>query len=80
MSDVPPGPAICRNCSAPLDGPFCARCGQKAAPLNPTLRGLAREAALELLDVDGRIFRTVRLLLTRPGFLTREHLAGRRAR
>jgi hypothetical protein len=80
MGGAAPDLTICRNCSAPLEGPFCARCGQKATPLNPTLRGLARDAALELLDFDGRIFRTVRLLLARPGFLTREHLAGRRAR
>jgi len=49
-------------------------------PINPTVGRLARDVAHELLDLDGRIFRTVRLLLTRPGFLTREHQAGRRAR
>jgi hypothetical protein len=34
----------------------------------------------EFLHVDEKIFRTVRWLLTRPGFLTREYFQGRRAR
>lgn len=34
----------------------------------------------EVLDVDGRIFRTIRLLFTRPGQLTADFLSGRRAR
>ena len=80
MGGAAPDPTICRNCSASLEGPFCARCGQKAAPLNPTVGRLARDVAHELVDLDGRIFRTVRLLLTRPGFLSLEHFAGRRAR
>ena len=32
-----PDSALCYNCSAPLSGPFCAACGQKAKALNPTL-------------------------------------------
>jgi hypothetical protein len=34
----------------------------------------------EVLHVDSKIFRTVWLLLRRPGLLTREYFAGRRAR
>ena len=34
----------------------------------------------ELLHVDGKIFRSVRLLLMRPGLLTHEYFRGRRAR
>ncbi len=26
----------CPNCGAVLEGAFCAQCGQKAAPLNPS--------------------------------------------
>ncbi len=32
----------------------------------------------ELLDVDSRVVRTIRLLFTRPGFLTAEYVRGRR--
>jgi hypothetical protein len=69
----------CRNCNAWLWGGYCARCGQKVAALNPTLGDLVHDVIHEFLHVDGKIFRSVRLLLTRPGFLTREHFEGRRA-
>jgi hypothetical protein len=73
------GPGTCPNCRAPRTGRFCAACGQKAAPLAPTLGYFAREVAHEILNVDGKIFRSLRFLVTRPGFLTRELFAGRRA-
>ncbi len=68
----------CLNCGAPLHGPFCAACGQRAVPPNPTVRELAGDAWQELSGYDGRIMATVRGLI-RPGYLTREYLAGRRA-
>jgi hypothetical protein len=70
----------CANCGAALDGPYCAACGQKATDLNPTLRHFLHDLTHELLHVDGKIVQSARLLLTRPGFLTREWWAGRRAR
>jgi len=69
----------CLNCGTPLYGPYCAGCGQKAAPVNPTFRDLVHDLANELLNVDGKIVRSTRLLLTRPGFLTREYFEGRKA-
>lgn len=68
----------CLNCSAPLHGPFCSVCGQRAVPPNPSVRELAGDAWHELSGYDGRIMSTIRGLM-RPGFLTREYLEGRRA-
>jgi hypothetical protein len=68
----------CPNCGAPLGGAYCAACGQKAGSLNPTLGRFLIELTQELLNVDGKIFLSLRLLLTRPGFLTIKHFAGRR--
>ena len=68
----------CLNCGTPLHGAFCAACGQRAVPPNPTVRELAGDAWHELSGYDGRIMSTIRGLV-RPGFLTREYLAGRRA-
>ena len=70
---------MCTNCGAALTGAFCAHCGQKVKPLDPTLRELAGDVAAELTDIDGRLLRSVRYLFTRPGFLSREHAEGRRA-
>jgi hypothetical protein len=70
----------CPNCGATLAGPFCAQCGQKATQLNPSLRDILRDVVDEVLNVDSKILQSVRLLLTRPGFLSREQLMGRRIR
>lgn len=73
-------PVRCLNCDAPLSGRFCGVCGQAATDPDPTLREFLRELAAELLLWDGKLLSTFRLLVTRPGELTREHLAGRRVR
>jgi hypothetical protein len=70
----------CLNCGAILHGHFCGACGQKDAPPQPTLREMAAEAWEEITSFDGRVARTLLPLLARPGFLTTEFLAGRRAR
>jgi hypothetical protein len=72
-------PAACANCGTARSGRYCPACGQKALPLNPPLRYFLHELTHEVLNVDGKIFRSLRLLLTRPGFLTREIFAGKRA-
>ena len=71
---------MCLNCGAPLGGRFCATCGQRVLPPHPSLRELIRDAWDELAGYDGRFARTIRLLLLRPGRLTRDVLAGRRNR
>ena len=77
MTDIPDA-GRCLNCGAPLHGPFCAGCGQRVVPPHPTISELAGDAWRELTGYDGRIMATLRGL-ARPGFLTCEYLAGRRA-
>jgi hypothetical protein len=79
MSDAALDAGRCANCQAPLSGAFCAHCGQKVKPLDPTLRELATDTLGDVTDVDGKLLRSVRYLFTRPGFLSREHAEGRRA-
>jgi hypothetical protein len=57
---------------------FCPACGQPAIDPDPTLREFLHELAAELLHWDGKLVSTFRLLLTKPGELTRDYLAGRR--
>src|ERR1700681_1651494 len=73
-------PKTCRNCGSTVDGAYCATCGQETKLGLPTLREFLREAAGRYVALDGRFWRTVFALLARPGFLTREYLAGRRRR
>ena len=79
MTDTIAPPQTCRNCAAALAGPYCAQCGQKDRPLNPSLFSLVGDALAEMFNVDGKLLRSIRFLFTRPGFLTNELLAGRRA-
>lgn len=69
----------CLNCGADLTGPFCARCGQRDVPPHPTVKELAGDAYGELVGWDGKLARTLVLLVRSPGTLTREILDGRRA-
>lgn len=70
----------CPNCGEPLAGPFCGQCGQADTALDVPFRRIVGELLAELFDVDSRAWRTARTLLLRPGLLTAEYNAGRRAR
>ena len=69
----------CLNCDSSLTGHFCAECGQRVVPPNPTVHELLGEAFAELSGWDGKVAATAKLLLRKPGALTCEYLAGRRA-
>jgi hypothetical protein len=70
----------CVSCGAPRSGPYCSGCGERALePEALTLRHfVVHTVAHELLHVDGTLWRTLRLLFVRPGWLSLEYVAGRR--
>lgn len=72
--------ATCANCDADLRGQYCASCGQRARNRMISLWELIREASDVLTSLDSRLWRTLGLLMFRPGFLTEDYLLGRRAR
>lgn len=72
-----PVPSSCANCGAGLHGRFCARCGQDSEDRGTDFRRFAVASAAEVMNLDGRIARTLRALLN-PGALTEAWLAGRR--
>lgn len=80
MTPHPPVAAPCVSCGAALHGPFCHECGEKA--LHPghdfSIRHFLEETVEGFLHLDSRLLRSLRGLLTRPGFLTAEFIAGRR--
>lgn len=75
---APPG--HCADCAVPVTTPWCPACGQRAGTPPLGLAELLRQLLGALLDTDGRIWRTVRTLLLRPGRLTLDWALGRRAR
>ncbi len=62
-------------------GRYCPECGQ-AAPTRRdySLSAYAADAFEQLASLDGKAIRTMWTLVSRPGVLTAEHLAGRRRR
>lgn len=68
----------CLNCGATLAGRYCSRCGQDAREGDLSIANWLREVADDLLNIDGKILRTLRLLFARPGQLSDEWSAGRR--
>jgi len=72
--------AHCLNCKHPLPGKYCGNCGQEAKDLRRPFFKLSREAVQSLFELDGRAFRTLFYLLTKPAFLCQEYFNGRRTR
>jgi hypothetical protein len=86
-SEAPPGqlaPPLgaarcCLNCGAVLTGRHCANCGQAADMHLPSTGELIHEALEGITHSDSRLWRTLYLLWFKPGKLTQEFVAGRRA-
>ena len=70
----------CASCGEALQGPYCASCGEEVLdPRKLSVRYFVGHTLVsELLSVDGKIRRSLVLLLFRPGFLSLEYSAGRR--
>ena len=72
--------ARCPNCGAAAPSRYCAECGQDTRVDIPTVGALIGEFLDGAFNLDSRIWRTLVPLILRPGFLTLEYVAGRRAR
>lgn len=67
----------CPVCGAAVVTRFCARCGEEPVPPRDlTLHGLVEKVFHALTSIDARLLKTVRVLLRRPGELTRAWVAG----
>jgi hypothetical protein len=74
--------SICPNCYAQrvAGARYCHQCGQPSWDRTPTVRQMAREYGIQYVGAEGALWRTLGLLLLRPGRLTVEYLHGRRRR
>ena len=79
-SVTPKASRLCNNCGTELQGFYCHRCGQPARSFIRALPGLVADIASETLYYDSRMWRTLQRLLFRPGWLSHEYVAGKRAR
>jgi hypothetical protein len=70
--------SACLNCGTVLVGSHCHTCGQ-AAHVHKTLGAFFHDLLHGVFHFEGKIWRTLPLLVARPGKLTREYIDGRRA-
>ena len=70
----------CRNCGTQAPLKFCPECGQETTLHPPTLGEFLHEFVGHYVALEGALWQTLKLLLTKPGRLTREYLDGRRRR
>jgi thiamine biosynthesis protein ThiS len=68
---------LCPTCGIRTSGSFCSVCGEKKfAPSDLSLHHFFSHALGEFFHFDSKIFRSFRLLFTRPGFLSAEYARG----
>lgn len=72
-------PAACANCGASLAGDFCSQCGQRAH-LHRTVGEVFHDFLHGITHFDGKAWKTLPMLLFRPGQLIRSYIDGHRAR
>ena len=72
-------PTRCANCNATLTGDFCHTCGQ-SSHVHRSLLHMFEEVLHGVLHFDSKSWRTLPLLIARPGLLTRRYIDGQRVR
>lgn len=72
--------AACRNCGSAASGNYCHQCGQATHLHVPSAREFLHEFIAHYVALEGKLWRSLKLLLFKPGFLSREYIEGRRVR
>lgn len=74
-----PTASLCANCGAALAGAWCHACGQRAH-VHRSLLHFLEELLHGVWHFDAKGWRTLPLLVARPGVLTRRYIDGQRTR
>lgn len=73
------GHGACLNCGTALTGRYCHACGQ-SSHVHRTLMSIVHDLLHGVFHFEGKIWRTIPMLVLHPGALTRRYIAGERAR
>lgn len=68
----------CLNCGATVEERFCPRCGQENVENRPSFHHLFTHFFADLFHYDSGFWKTMRVLLFRPGVMVKEYLEGKR--
>jgi hypothetical protein len=69
----------CLNCGTSVAGRFCQQCGQENVEVKESFLHLIRHFLEDLTHFDGKLWKTLKLLLFKPGSLTKFYMDGKRA-
>ena len=69
----------CLNCGTMIQGRYCHVCGQQNLEPKESVWHLVSHIFNDITHFDGKFFTTLKDLLFKPGFLSREYVKGRRA-
>ncbi len=72
--------STCANCNNSMSSHshFCAICGQSVISFQRPIKPVLMEMIHETLDIDGRLFLTLKTLILKPGLLSLEYNQGKR--
>ena len=70
---------VCLNCNAAIIGRYCHNCGQENKEPKESIWHFTTHFLNDFTHFDGKFFTTLKDLLFRPGFLSKEFVLGRRA-
>ena len=69
----------CLNCGTEVAGRFCQQCGQENVEVKESFFQLLIHFIEDLTHFDGKLWKTLKLLLFKPGSLTQLYIDGKRA-
>lgn len=68
----------CLNCGAIVQGRFCHVCGQENIVPHETFWHMVKHFFYDITHFDSKFFDSLKYLVLRPGFLSKEYIAGKR--
>ncbi len=69
----------CLNCGTTVEDKFCPSCGQENLELHENFLHLVLHSISHYFHFESKFFNSMVPLFTKPGYLTKEYFAGRRA-
>jgi hypothetical protein len=69
----------CLNCGTIVAGKFCQQCGQENIEVKESFLQIIYHFIEDITHFDGKLIKTLKYLITKPGFLTKEYVTGKRA-
>ena len=76
----PSAQSHCRNCGTPAPGKYCPECGQETSLHPPSVREFVDHFLGNYVAVRSTLAQTLWALVSKPGQLTVDYLAGRKRR